>query len=129
MSKPKKTPSNINLVNSHGQLVDSQLDVANMFCKHFASVADRLDADLLRTNIDPMSYMPNPTVESFNPPPATAHEVSCLITSLKDKPININCIPVFIFKRLSGVIAPIMCDIFNCSIDEGHFPSCLKLSI
>ena len=32
------------------------------------------------------------------------------------------------FKKVATIIAPLLCDIFNCAIREGNFPDSLKLA-
>ena len=36
--------------------------------------------------------------------------------------------PIFIYKKIAPLISPVICDIFNSSVNEGMFPSNLKLS-
>ena len=75
-----------------------------------------------------MSYMPDPIPASFTPALATEHEVETIIKSVPNKPVNINIMPIFIYKKIAPVISPVICDIFNSSVNEGMFPSNLKLS-
>ena len=74
-----------------------------------------------------MTYMPDTLPDVFVPNPATPDEVEQLIKSFKEKKGNINTIPIFIFKKLSTIIAPVICNIFN-SAAEGTFPSILKIA-
>ena len=113
----------------HGGEILEPVDVANTFCGYFSTViANRLDADIPLTNTDPMYYMPDPEPASFSPPSATIIEVQKIIAAFPNKPSKINVLPVFAFKKLSYIIAPVICDIFNTSKNQGIFPSNLKLS-
>ena len=87
-----------------------------------------VDADIPRTETDPMTYMPDTLPHVFVPNPATPDEVEQLINSFKEKPCNTNTIPIFIFKKLSTIIAPVICNVFNSAIAEGTFPSILKIA-
>ena len=48
--------------------------------------------------------------------------------SLPNKGCDINAIPIFIYKKLSMYLSPIICDIFNSSVSEGIFPEILKIA-
>ena len=124
----KKSNNNISLLDDRGQVIDNQTDVSNIFCDHFSTIASKLDSDIPICNTDPLDYMPDPLNTSFSPQPATCREVEDVILALKDKPCHVDSIPVFIFKKLAHLISPIICDIFNSSVVEGHFPSCLKIA-
>ena len=65
---------------------------------------------------------------SFTPALTTAHEVETIIKSVPNKPSNVNIMPVFIYKKIAPLISPVICDIFNSSVNEGMFPSNLKIS-
>ena len=128
LSRPSKKTNNITLLDNRGHLTENQTDVCNIFCDHFSSVANKLDSEIPITNKDPLDYIPDPITASFNPSPATSDEIINIIMSLKDKPSHVNSIPIFIYKKLAHIIAPIICDIFNSSVAEGQFPSCLKVA-
>ena len=128
LTKSKKTSNKISLLDRNGDEVHDPVNIANMFCDHFSTIADQLDADIPMTNTDPMCYMPDPVPESFIPSPTSTEEIENLICSLSDKPCHINNIPIFIIKKLSHIIAPVICDIFTDSIRTGTFPSILKIA-
>ena len=128
MSNNKRSPKNFELLNENGNLITDPVDVGNNFCEYFSSVACKLDENIPRTDTDPLHFMPDPLPEIFTPAPATTDEIVKLIKSFKDKPCNINNIPVFIYKTVALYIALVICDIFNCTLLEGKFPSILKLA-
>ena len=128
LSKKIKKNENITLQDGEGREVDGPVDVANAFCEYFATIATRLDADIPVTVTDPMSYMPEPVPENFIPSPATEEEVVNIISSFQNKSCHINSIPIFIFKKLSPYLAPVLCEIFNDAITQGIFPSTLKIA-
>ena len=94
------------------------VDVANTFCEYLSTVANRLDADIPLTNTDQMYYMPDPVPASFSPPSATISEVQKIIAAFPNKPSKINVNTVFVFKKLSYIKAPLICDIFNTSKNQ-----------
>ena len=126
LSKPKKKSNKVTLRDSDGKLVDSNADISNMFCNYFSSVANNLDSQIPHTNKNPLDYLPNPIDSSFHPSPASASEVKKLLLSFKNKPCHHNSIPVYIFKKIANIIAPVIADIFNVSLNSGVFPNCLK---
>ena len=65
---------------------------------------------------------------SFFATPASLNEVINIIKALPNKNCGIDSIPIFIYKKLSPFLAPIICDIFNTSVSEGTFPNILKLA-
>ena len=129
MSKSSKKSDYVTLLDESNNEIKDPVDVSNSFCDFFCSVAGRLDADLQRTEKDPMTYMPDTLPDVFVPNPATPDEVEQLINSFKEKPCNINAIPIFIFKKLSIIIiAPVISNMLNSAIAEGTFPSILKIA-
>lgn len=128
LSKVKSKPNNVTLLDEHGVEAHNSDSVANIFCSHYSTIADKLDTDIPRTTTDPLSFMPDPVTTDFSPSPATDDEVIKVIDDLKDKPCNVNNIPICIFKRNAIHIAPVISDIFNTSLIEGTFPTALKLA-
>ena len=60
--------------------------------------------------------------------PATVTEVNLVVRSLKNSRSKNNVVPVTIYKRLSDLINPIICDIFNESVTQGVFPESLEIA-
>ena len=106
----------VSLLDNDGNEFSEPRQMADAFCNYFSNVADNLDASIPQTNTDPMSFMPDPIPQSFVSNPSTNEEVDALIKSLPNKSSHINNIPVFIYKRLSSLISPIISDIFNCAV-------------
>ena len=128
LSKQNSKSSCLTLLDDQGNEISSPSDVSGKFCEHFATVASKLYADIPVTMTDPMTFMPDPVTDSFTPSPTTADEVNNIISSLQNKPSHVNVIPIFIIKKLSTFVSPIICNIFNSSISDGIFPSCIKIS-
>ena len=116
----------VSLLDNEGNEFSEPRQMADAFCNYFSNVADNLDASIPQTNTDPMSFMPDPIPQSFVLNPSTNQEVDALIKSLPNKSSHMNNIPVFIYKRLSSLISPIISYIFNCEVSAGQFPTILK---
>ena len=111
-----------------GERVNDAKLISDNFCEYFSTIAGKLDADIPTTQTDPMNYMPDRTDNTFIPNPAIDAEVVAIISYLKIKKSHINTIPIVIYKILSGIIAPVICNIFDTAIEQGSFPTILKLS-
>ena len=80
------------------------------------------------TSISPLDYVSSNNVSSFYAFPASSSEISSIIKKFDNKGGPLNSIPVYIYKVLSGLIAPILSELFNKSLEFGIFPSCLKVA-
>ena len=110
-----------------GKLVTDESEVGNYFNEYFTRVGSNLAEGIISNNIDPLTYMGDRLPNSFFFHETNAEEVSKLIYSFKNKKCPIDSIPTFILKKVSGIISPILADLFNDSIKEGIFPEVLKL--
>ena len=123
LAKNIRKSEKITLLDGHGGEVLEPVDVANTFCEYFSTVANRLDADIPLTNTDLMYCMPpDPVSASFSPSPATISEVQKMIAAFSNKPSKINVLLVFVFKKLSFILALVICDIFNTSKNQRISP-------
>ena len=50
-----------------------------------------------------------------------------MIKLFENKKTSLNNIPIFILKKISFIISPLLSDIFNHSINSGVFPEKLKI--
>lgn len=121
----EKYDSNISL-NIEGSRSSNPDQIVNAFNQYFTSIADNIANDIPVSNVSPLVYMGDRIADSFFALPATESEVSKLIASFPNKYCNINCVPIFIFKYLNDIISPVICSLFNESIECGIFPKCLK---
>ena len=115
-------------MNDDGREVWESEDVSEIFCDYFSRIATDLDNDIPRSNTHPLSYLPPLADRSFFAKHATIDEINKIIMSLPNKGCDINAIPIFIYKKLSMYLSPIICDIFNSSVSEGIFPEILKIA-
>ena len=91
-------------------------------------MATNLDKSIPSSNVDPLHFLPEPIINSFFVNPATPAEINCIIMSLEDKSCALDVVPVFVYKKFSHCLSPIICDIFNSSITEGVFPDIFKIA-
>ena len=128
LSNKRKSESHIVLTNDNDEDICDSLEIANKFCNFFSTIADKLDEAIPTTDTDPMDYLPDALPHRFTPQPATNDEIIDTISSFQNKPCPVNSVPIYAFKKLATIIAPLLCDIFNCAIREGTFPDSLKLA-
>lgn len=107
--------------------VTSNVDLANGFNRYFSSIGTRLTESHPRTS-NPMEFMSPWLNESFFVDPCEVGEVVKIISSLSNRCSTSDYVPVFIFKYLNEEISPIICKLFNLSVQVGVFPSSLKIA-
>ena len=117
-----------NVVINEGVEVNDPTKVSDLFLDYFSTIATELDDSIPISDIDPLHYMPAPILNSFFVNPASSDEVESILMSFENKSCSLDFVPVFIFKKFSHYLSPIICDIFNSSISVGIFPEILKVS-
>ena len=99
---------------------------ANAFNIYFSSIAQNLISNFTETrtlaSVSPLAYMGPRSSNVMEFQFASPHEIEKCISSLKNSRSSINDVPVFIYKKFSSLISPIICDLFNSSVLEGVFP-------
>ena len=104
------------------------LSIANSFLDYFSTAPTNIANLIPASDTDPLSYMPPSNHNSFFISPVTVDEVCSVMVGLQNKSSPLNTIPVFIYKIAAPFIAPLICDIFSSSVQEGSFPNVLKLA-
>ena len=120
--------THINIDNS--QIIEPNL-IANKFNNQFINKPIELTSTLTQNqNCPPSQFIKNPfNVNTFFVAPTTAAEVIKVIHSLKNSgAYDIYELSTHTIKSISKFIATPIAHIFNCSIEEGTFPSKLKFS-
>lgn len=125
LNKNNKSSYPSKIVHDDIEITNCQ-DISNVFSNYFSSVATDLDSNIPLSNIDPLDFLTEALDTSFFVRPASVAEVSNIIKSLPNKAGALNVVPVLIYKNLSTLVVPIICDIFNSSVAEGIFPDILK---
>ena len=118
-----KLPTSL-LCNS--DVVTDEKEISNIFNRYFINVGPNLANTLQNIDINPINYMGDRRLNSFSFIATTPQEIINVIKQFKNKKTSLNNIPIFILKKISHIIAPILSDIFNCSIETGIFPEKLK---
>ena len=77
-------------------------------------------------NTSSLSFMGDSSINSFVFHETSEIEISNMIGKFKNKSTTINNIPIFIIKKISHLISPLLANLFNESIINGIFPSKLK---
>ena len=113
----------------NGVTYNNSHNIASLFSNFFHSVPS-----LVRSNIpvNPSSnftrYLKPRVNFEMELNLATIIEVSKIIAALANKNSRLDTIPVYIYKFLSVILSPIICELFNSSLLEGKFPSVLKMA-
>ena len=108
-------------------LISDPVEVANTFNEHFCTIGEKLDRSTPIVNSNPLSYL-NRHNRSFYYAPCCAAEIKLIIDSFKNKRVNIDVIPAFIYKLMADFISPIVSDLINFSVESGAFPDVLKIA-
>ena len=123
----KKNASNISLIDEHGSEQNNPKNVSNMFCKYFLSVAEEANKDIPSSVKGPLNYLDDRNVNYFFALPGTPAEVRDIIMSFPNKKCKTDSIPTLVYNLVADHLSFIICDIFNRSIEIGHYPNCLKV--
>ena len=108
---------------------DSSKNVANNLNKHFASVAEKLAANLKKTNTKFTAYMGRENRSSMYLKEIKIDEIieEILKICIK-KSMGYDNIPPKIIKWGSDLFAPILMVIFNKCFHTGYYPNSMKIA-
>ena len=98
------------------------------FGEFFSNIGPQLDTTIPTDTRDPLDFLGGAFPHSFFVFPSDDLEVTRCINSFKLKGSQLNEIPIYIYKRLSQILSPIISKLFNKSIYLGKFPKILKKS-
>ena len=121
-NKSKIPPS---LMHDSDEITDSK-KICNVFNQYFVNVGTNLASTIHNNDINPINYLGNRQQNSFSFMATTPLEVFNIIKKFDNKKSSLNNIPIFILKKISHIISPLLSDIFNHSINDGIFPEKLK---
>ena len=108
-------------------MVTNDKEISEIFNEYFINVSNNLSLGISNNNINPLSYMGERTVNSFIFSESNTAEVLKVIKNFKNKKSTLNNLPIFILKKISHIIAPLISELFNDSIKYGTFPETLKV--
>ena len=120
---------NICLTDVNGNRVTDPISVANKFNEFFSSIGEQINTNFPDQPDGHREYLSGNFIGSFFVSPVSPICIHKIIMSLKSKPCNISCFPVFILKRISFVLSPILACLVNKSLLSGQFPQILKRTI
>jgi len=109
-------------------LLTNPVDVAECFNDYFSGIAGELNDRIPPANSSPMTYMGERVSSSFFINPVAVSEVKSIVDGLKSKSCNLYSVPTFILKYFSNILSPIICKLFNLSVQTGIFPNNLKIA-
>ena len=106
------------------------MQLANLFNNYFSRIGSELRQQIPNNSRDPLTYFDetDENDSAFLFYESTPDEVSMLICKIPNKGSPLDKIPTLIYKKMSHILAPVISELFNMSIMEGIFPSCLKIS-
>ena len=108
--------------------ISDQNEMSKIFNNFFVNIGANLANTITRDGTDPLDYLEPRRINSFIFFGTTPQEVFNIIKKFKNKKATINNIPIAIIKKISPIIAPIISQLFNESIEAGVFPEKLKTS-
>ena len=118
-----KTPHS--LIHDYEEITD-KTQMCNIFNQYFVNVGSNLASSIQTNDINPINYLGDRLPNSFSFMATTPQEIFNIIKNFENKKTSLNYIPIFIIKKISHIISPLLADIFNHSINEGIFPNKLK---
>ena len=119
-----KTPHT--LLQDDDEITDKK-EICNIFNRYFVNVGQNLADAIPNNNLDPLNYLGDRHLNSFCFLATTPQEVYNTIKKFDNKKSSLNNVPIFIIKKISHIISPLLSDIFNHCINEGTFPDKLKM--
>ena len=111
-----------------GQTDDSKV-IADNFNNYFATVGEQLASKIVKSNVNPHTYLTGAFASSFSVSPTTAAEIISITSQLSNKTsFGDDEIPLTILKSCINPIASILSDLINDSFLHGYFPDELKIA-
>ena len=123
----RKNKSNIPPSLMHdSDVVTDEKKICNIFNQYFVNIGSNLASTIHTNDLNPINNLGDRHQNSFSFMATTAQEVFNTIKKFDNKKSSLNNIPIFILKKISHIISPLLSDIFNHSINDGIFPEKLK---
>ena len=111
----------------NNNLINSEEDISESFNDFFSNVASNLEE-----NMPPSDNLPpliTPIRPSFYLFPVTNEECLSVISNLKNRTSDVNCISVSMLKSAKHVLASPITRLINNSFETGIFPDILKIAV
>ena len=123
-----RNDSKPNQILFNDEVITDEFQVGNIFNKFFTSVGLDLSSNFQNQNLDYRKYLTSPNVNSFFCSLVTPVECEIVISSLKNTKTDLNCIPIFLFKKIAPYISVPISNLVNSSFRNGIFPNSLKIA-
>ena len=124
----RKNVDEVTNMNIDGNILSDPAVISNKMNEYFAEVGCQINGSFGGASGDYMKFMTGSYIDSFFLNPVSEDDIKKHIMSLKNKPSNVNVLPVNILKVLSPILSPILTVLINRSFVTGKFPDCLKVA-
>jgi hypothetical protein len=127
----KRKHTHINKILTNGQMVTDKAKIPNVFNNFFCNIGKQLQNQLPNVNASDKfkKYLPPPVLNSFYLEPVSIDDI---LTEIKKLNPRKACGPDSISGKLiqlcPQIFAIILCKIFNKSIEEGEYPTEMKIA-
>ena len=111
-----------------GQEYSLDLSIANSFNDYFCNVPEELNNSLPTSNANPFEHIVENNLGSLYLYRVSSGECSEIIQDLKITKTDLDCIPIFLFKKFKSKFIKVICEIVNLCFSQGKFPDFLKLA-
>ena len=125
-NKSKKVQDKFKL-NDESMISDESV-ISNRFNEFFVNIGPNLANKIPIQNVSPLQFMDDPTVNSIFLSLVTAEEIREILCSLKNGAAGHDEIKASILKSISSYIIDPLAYICNLSLNEGVFPSEVKIA-
>ena len=127
--KPYSKNAISHITNSNGDCVTGSNEIANELNNFFSSIGTNLATNIPSDNSNCVYNTINPPLTSFYLPNISTEFIVSTISNTNDsKSVPFDSIPIKYIKMANIIIAPVLCNLINCCIDQGCFPNHLKIS-
>ena len=124
-----KKSNKINSLVRDGETLTDSTKIADYFNEHFTSIGVNLAQSIPNSGKSFKDYLPPPTPNSFFMPPINEVTMQNYILSIKPKPsLDNNGFSMRLISKVATQIALPLSHIYNLSVQQGIFPSDMKIS-
>ena len=110
----------------NSRYTDNPQIISNKFNEYFANVATTVANNLEPSDTNFEEYMPPRHPNEIAWEPTTPNEVKLIVKKAKDVKPGPDGIPMFLIKNNIDALSPILCSLFNKSLNTGIFPQVHK---
>ena len=116
-------------LNVDGSSISGPQAISNAFARYFSNIGGNLACKITNSNKKYSEYLSNRNINTMFMSPTSVAEVLKVINGLKSKAStgHDNISNLFV-KNIKNCIANPLCTLFNKSLNEGVFPSQMKLA-